>query len=239
MSQYLHRFLLDEVALHEPKDMDGPQKQLASLFSNVLSRGTPVDPSSFRTSSQAMYQMRNSEETLLACMNACARVTQQLSMISQPNPTALGAWLRRVQGQRTGGDSALAVSCLSRLNLPGAVLHVSDLYRADFSYSNLAHLQAVYACLALCNLRHAILTGAELIGARLDRTDLSGANLTGATLIKASLRGCIMRDTILEDADLTRADMQEIDGRPVGTPRRDPQGQHTAHGNRRGYRDTD
>ena len=69
-----------------------------------------------------LFQSRNAEEALLVVLNACARVTDKVSKIEHPDPTAFGAWFKRIQGQRSGAESVLAADCLSFLNLSdGAV----------------------------------------------------------------------------------------------------------------------
>jgi uncharacterized protein YjbI with pentapeptide repeats len=108
---------------------------------------------------EMLFQSRNAEEALLVILNACARTTRKVSDIEHFDPTAFGAWFKRIQGQRSGAESVLAADCLSFLNLSWAKLVTADLY------------------------------GANLAGADLSRADLEGANLAGANLEGANLEG--------------------------------------------------
>ena len=69
------------------------------------------------TFKELQFCARNAEEALLVVLNACARVTKVRFKIDQPDPTSFGAWFRRIQGQRSGPESALAAKCLSYVDL--------------------------------------------------------------------------------------------------------------------------
>jgi uncharacterized protein YjbI with pentapeptide repeats len=157
---------------------------------------------------EAVFQSRNAEEALLAALNACARVTGQVSNIEHPAPTAFGAWFKRVQGQRAGGDSVLAAECLSYLNLRGAVLHISDFFQARFHSSDLQYVSAEFACFGIAELREANLRGANLEGANLRVADLERANLEGAILREANLEGANLKGANLKAANLKTANLE-------------------------------
>jgi len=203
ISLYLHTFILNETKLRYPEELAQWQSRLTKLFSYVLQHGMPMEQLQVVPFKEAFFQSRNAEEALLAALNACARVTQQLSVIEQPDPTAFGAWFRRVQGQRTGPESVLAARCLSLLDLQQALLDIGDFYGADFSNSNLRGVRAHYACFGNASFMKADLSGAMMHSAVFNGAFLRGANLSGARLVHANLTAD------LQGANLERADLRE------------------------------
>ncbi|UEC41788.1 MAG: NACHT domain-containing protein [Methanothrix sp.] len=232
VTPYLHVFLLNEIKLRSAADLAQWQEQLAKLFNYMLQHGMPMEQLQIGSFKKTLFQSRNAEEALLVALNACARITGRVVSVEQPDPTAFGAWFRRIQGQRSGPESALAARCISFLNLTGTCLDISDLYGANLSYSNLERLSAHFACFGSANLTEADLPNATLYGSDLSRalmvkadlknvilqrgnlirailegaqlqgSQLQGANLKGANLEGANLEGANLSRTILEGADL-------------------------------------
>jgi uncharacterized protein YjbI with pentapeptide repeats len=195
MTRYLHRFLMRDIALRDADQIGRWQDRLARLFSYMLKHGMPMEQLQGGTFREAMFRSRNAEEALLVVMNACARITRRLSDVQHADPTAFGAWFRRIQGQRTSGEPSLAAECLSFMNLEQVFLDIADLYRADLEGSNLRRVAAHLAC-----LEYADLQGAQLAGARLWR-----ANLFGAVMVEADLT-----EANLEEADLRGANLEGV-----------------------------
>ena len=210
MSRYLRSFLLNEMRLRLSADVIQWQERLAKLFSYVLRHHMPIEQLQLPTFGQALFESRNAEEALLVMLNACAVITGIVSKIEQPDPTAFGAWFRRIQGQRIGPEPVLAAECLSFLNLEDAVLHISDCYWANFERSNLRGLQAKLCCLGRANLRGTDLQGADLYGADLEEANLEGANLKGADLEGASLRRANLEGTRAEGISLKRIQREGV-----------------------------
>ncbi len=102
MSRYLHNFLLNELKLRPAEKLIRLQVLLAKLFSFMLQQGMPIELLQVAPFREALFQSRNAEEALLAALNACASVTGIVSKIEHPDPTAFGAWFKRIQGQRAG-----------------------------------------------------------------------------------------------------------------------------------------
>jgi uncharacterized protein YjbI with pentapeptide repeats len=92
------------------------------------------------------------------------QVTERQSVIELADPAIFGAWFKRIQGQRTGPESALAADCLSFLSLSTIVLDIADLYGANFLRASLPHLSAHYAVLSTADLSEADLRGCTLRG---------------------------------------------------------------------------
>jgi len=150
ISQYLHVFLLNEIKLRPVQELSGWQQNLSKLFSYMLRHGMPMEQLQIAPFKESLRQSRNAEEALLAALNACARVTEKVSIIEHPDATAFGSWLRRIQGQRP--ESPLVLSCLSFLNLSRLSLYISDFYGCNLEGSNLAHLRASLICFTSANL---------------------------------------------------------------------------------------
>ena len=223
VTPYLHVFILNEMKLRPSEELTQWQEQLAKLFNYMLQHGMPMEQLQIGSFKKSLFQSRNAEEALLAALNGCARITGQIIPIEQPDPTAFGAWFKRVQGQRTGAESVIAARCLSFLRLAGTHLNIGDFYDADLRSANLQGVSAYYACfvgailyhanfegadLRGANFRVAFLEGADLRGALLGRADLGGADLEGAHLEGADLEGTDLRGAFLERADLGGAHLE-------------------------------
>ncbi|MBD1843289.1 pentapeptide repeat-containing protein [Cyanobacteria bacterium FACHB-63] len=183
MDRYLFRFICDEMRLQPLETVRIWQEMLSHLIGFMLKQGMPMEKLHPRPSYlEETRQARNAEEALLAVLNACALCTKELSHVDWSVPEAFGAWLSRLQGQRTGGKNPLALDCLSFLDLQDCILDFRDLYGA--------------------RLDEARLDGAGLVGARLDGASLYRARLDGASLDRASLYGARLVGTSLDQASL-------------------------------------
>ena len=156
---------------------------------------------------EEMRQARNAEEALLAVLNACARVTKTISEIKWPSRDAFGAWIARLQGQRTGSENVLALECLSFLDLQHSILFSRDLEGANLYRANLSGAYLSGANLSVANLSGANLDRAELSVANLYRANLSGANLSDANLDRANLIDANLIGANLIGANLDRTNL--------------------------------
>ena len=226
ISKYLHVFLLNEMKLRPFQDLAQLQERLARLFSYLLRHGMPMEQLQIVSFKESLFQSRNAEEALLVALNSCAHITRQAIPIEQPDPTAFGAWFKRIQGQRTGDESILAARCLSFLHLDGPYFDIGDFYNTDLKYASLQNVKANFACFSqaslegadlrnamfwLANLEGANLEGANLRGASLERASLERANLRRASLERANLRGASLERAMLEGANLRGADLEGAD----------------------------
>jgi uncharacterized protein YjbI with pentapeptide repeats len=208
ISRYLHTFLLTEIKLRDAAEMARWQHRLSELFSYLLRHGMPMEQLQIRPFRDALFQTRNAEEALLVALNACARVTGRVSAIRYSTPTAVGAWFRRIQGQRTSPESSLAAACLSLLNLAGSGLDICDFYNTDLHASDLRDVQANHACLVQSDLTDADLRGARLYAAQLRSANLQRATLQGAELGSADLGGADLGGADLRGANIREAKFQ-------------------------------
>ncbi|MDY7012252.1 MAG: pentapeptide repeat-containing protein [Cyanobacteriota bacterium] len=210
MDEYLFGFVAAEICLKDVEEVRCWQKMLCSLIEVMLVNGMPMEGLKERPNFQEeMRRARNAEEALLVVLNACARVTKELSKINWPAPEAFGAWLSRLHGQRISGEKALALQCLSFLDLSNAVLLYKDLSRANLNGANLSDANLNGANLSDANLNGASLRGASLRGTDIDGASLREANLEQANLKQANLKQANLKQANLERANLERANLDE------------------------------
>ncbi|MDD4912344.1 MAG: pentapeptide repeat-containing protein [Sideroxydans sp.] len=207
MSHYIHQFLMDEVALLNKKEVDKWQQHFTRLFSYLLRHGMPMERLQLPNFQDDLFQSRNAEEALLAALNACARVTQQISQIEHLAPTTFGTWFKRIQGQRLGPDSVLAAGCLSWLELNNVGLDFADLYAANLSKSKMRNIAGFGISLGAANLKNAELNRAQLGRAYLDGSDLRNANLIEADLNHASLDEANLSNANLSGVNFDKANL--------------------------------
>jgi uncharacterized protein YjbI with pentapeptide repeats len=201
MDQYLVAFLQNEVRLYDRERVRQWQITLCHLIEVVLVKGLPMELLNLPTYHEANRQARNAEEILLAAVNACALLTQELSQIEWPAPESFGSWLSYLRGQRLEDDQfSLCLESLAHLNLQDCILDYQDLVLANLDRANLAG-----ARLRGARLFEANLVGANLVGAILDGAILDGANLDGAILAVAILDGANLDGAVLAGANLVGA----------------------------------
>ncbi|MDJ0795398.1 MAG: pentapeptide repeat-containing protein [Calothrix sp. MO_167.B12] len=207
MDEYLFRFVCDEIRIiHVKNILQVPhwQKTLCRLIEFMSANGMPMEGLKERPNfHEEMRQARNAEEALLVVLNACARVTQEISDIKWHSPEAFGELISRLQGQRIGSKNTLVFDCLSYLNLKDCILDIKDLYGANLSHTNLQKARLLGA-----NLQGANLQEASLQGANLQEASLQGANLQEANLQEASLQEVNLLRANLQGANLLRANLK-------------------------------
>jgi len=207
MTEYLHTFLLNEVRLRSPRELERWQEQLTRLFNFVLRHAMPMEQLQIATFREAMFQSQNAEEALLVALNVCAQTTGQHSVIQQPKLTSFSTWLMRIEGQRDS-DGRLARRSLSFLTLPGVDLFSQDLFGASLAFSDLEGIRANFVFASFVNLSSANLQNATLIRASLPNSNLSNTNLEGARLSYANMHLANLIGANLTGANLTGADLE-------------------------------
>jgi uncharacterized protein YjbI with pentapeptide repeats len=224
MDKYIFNFIWNEMRLQDKGKINRYQNILSRLITFMLKHGMPMERVEPRPSFQEeSRQARNSEEALLAAVNACARVTNTISEVEWSSATAFGDWISRLQGQRETDANVLSLECLSFLSLGQSNLYLRDLRGAKFQHADLEGANLIGANLEMANLiganlagadleeailRHANLEEANLERANLDRANLEKANLKGANLVEAHLTRSNLRDARLTDADLRDANLE-------------------------------
>lgn len=203
MDIYLLNFLRDEVALRPSDQVAQWQRTFSDLIGVMLRQGMPMEkiepPLKFY---EANRRAIHGEEALLAALNACSQVTQNISTVDWPAPESFGAWIGRLQGQRTNNDKVVSLYSLERLGLS-----LSVLIGRDLSFVSLSEADLSEADLSEANLRSADLSFADLRSAGLRSADLSEVELRSADLRSANLRSANLRSADLINADLSEADL--------------------------------
>ena len=131
MDRDIFKFVCQEMELKDMEIVKQWQKQLCKLIEYLMVRGMPMEALNLPTFKEAMIQSRNAEEALLAVLNACARVTKELSTIDWKTPEAFGEWMARLIGQRKDFEPIFVTECLSYLDLHGCNLALRDFYKAN------------------------------------------------------------------------------------------------------------
>jgi uncharacterized protein YjbI with pentapeptide repeats len=210
----LFRFVVDEVELQDKEKVKEWQQTLCRLIEFVMINGMPMEGLNPRPAfHEEMRQSRNAEEALLAVLNACARLTEEVSHINWPSPEAFGTWIARLQGQRKRSENVLALDCLSFLNLQNCILIARDFYEANLEGAylegaNLERANLEGANLVRANLVRAYLVGAYLVRANLERANLVGAYLVGAYLERVNLEWANLEWANLEGVNLARVNLE-------------------------------
>ncbi|MEM6449243.1 MAG: pentapeptide repeat-containing protein [Cyanobacteria bacterium P01_D01_bin.105] len=216
MDSYLLAFVRNEIALKPIEQVHKLQLTFAELIGAMLQHGMPME----KLGACHNYHLqtrwaRNSEEALLAVLNACALVTEKISVIHWPHVDSFGTWLDRLQSKNrsaktpySDSEHPLAFSSLSFLDLSNTDLKFQDLHDANLERSNLNGANLYRANLDSANLRKASLMRTDLSKASLDSACLDGASLDEATLDNASLNAASLVQASLIEADLHCASLK-------------------------------
>ena len=212
MDRYLYTFIQKEIGLAGPDEKECWQPLLLRLIGHLLRHGFPFEGMPRQSQRVEASQARNAGEALLAVLCSVSDCTEEVSLVDWPEPTSAGAWIRELQGQRSGPESVLAMACLTRLSFVGQELHGVDMYGASLSHSDFDGVYArnvwlECAILRSVRLRQAYLHRADLEGADLEGADLEGADLEGADLEGANLEGANLEGAKLEGANLEGANL--------------------------------
>ena len=204
----IHKFLCNEMLLHERMDVKDWQDMLSELISYMLEFGMPFEKIEPRPKFiEETRQSRNAEEALLAVLSACSQFTNEVSNIKWKNNKSAGEWLSKLCGQPKE-PFVFTYSCLNNTNLSGANLRSVNLSNANLSNADLTSACLKGTNLRSANLREADLSCANLIDADLSWANLSGACMSGANLSDAYMSAADLSGTYMSDADLSDADLK-------------------------------
>ncbi|MFK3906904.1 pentapeptide repeat-containing protein [Pseudomonas monteilii] len=210
LSPNILSFVRSEIMLMNGDECENAQASLVHLFNIVLSNAMPMETlNKIQSFESAMFQARNSEEALLAALNACALKNLKISAIKHPTVTSFGTWFKRIQEQRNGPASCLAASCLSWLNLNHCCFDFADLWNANLSNSTLRQARGYRIVMGSIVARSTDFTECDFQNgffghAVLDKAQFTGATLNGADFKVSSLNNCDFTSAILDTADLSK-----------------------------------
>ncbi|CAN5815630.1 hypothetical protein BH11PSE6_BH11PSE6_11050 [soil metagenome] len=178
IDSYLHDFIRREVRFRGKDKAEQWQQALSRMLSYALRASWPIHHITGLNFTEQTKRVRNAEEALLACLNACARVTLNISEIGWPNETSFGSMLVRLQGQRSGPTNLVAMKCLSFLDLTGQAFDIADLYAANLRSTKMVGAEMNYSMLVQADLSYADLTGAAMTGSNISSAKLRGTRVT-------------------------------------------------------------
>ena len=182
------------------------QHTFITMLSSTVRENMPMEKLGLSSFADMLKQSRNSEEGLLAIHAACFNRTKEIIKGEHwGDPTAFGAFWKRVQGQRSGSENPLVARTLIGLDLGNCILYISDFYGANLALVNFQNASLGRADLGEANLEGANLKGANLMRSTLDGANLDGANLGRASLDRASLKGASLKGASLKGTSLEEA----------------------------------
>ncbi|BAP44731.1 pentapeptide repeat protein [Pseudomonas sp. StFLB209] len=210
LSPNILRFLRYEIVLMDSNDCEEAQSCLTNLFNVVLRNAMPMEKVTTLPSFEAaMFQARNAEEALLASLNACARRNNKISLIEHPNQTAFGTWLKRIQEQRNGPQSALVLDCLSWLNLDSTCFDFADLWGANISHSTFRSAHGYKVMLSSAKANNTDFSESSFEGGFFSHTYFTDSNFEDAKLWGANFTSCDFGKSNFIRAKLGNADFKD------------------------------
>lgn len=215
LSENIHNFLRSEIKNLTSAQTDRAQTYFTSLFNHILKSGMPIEKvTRIKSFQDALHNSRNSEEALLAALNATAIANQRITNIDHPDSMAFGSWFKRIQKQRSGPDSCLAASCLSWLDLSFTSLDFADFYGADISHSNFENCQGYRIVLGESKANFTNFKKTSFAEALLAYSSFESANFSEAMLVQADFESSNCKKSNFSKAQLTKATFEdtELDG---------------------------
>ncbi|MBV8857409.1 MAG: pentapeptide repeat-containing protein [Acidobacteria bacterium] len=215
LDRYIFQFMENEVRSAGASVAVGWQETLCKLIEFELRQGLPMEQVGIPTFKEQTRQARNVEESLIAALSACARVTEQVSKIEWPTRFSFAELLSRLQSQPLIKSVFIFVH-LNYLDVAGCILAARDLrgasfYRANLDRAYLNWCRLEEAQLGEAKLRGALLGYANLGSANLNNADLERARLYGVDFGGANLRGGNFKGADLRDANLSGANLKGAD----------------------------
>lgn len=178
IDEYVLAFIRREIALKDPARLEVLQSRGSELFSHGLAQGWPISRLSGKSLLELQRITRNAEETLFACLNACARVAKRQVDINWPDTTSFGSLIKRAQGQRRGPKNVPLLDCLSYVNADHSCLDMADLFSADLSHASLVGAELHYTVLARAKLDSANLQDALFLWTNLESAEIKGCKFS-------------------------------------------------------------
>lgn len=170
---YLLEFIRREIQSVGSTNAANLQDYLIKMYNYSLQAGWPIQRIEKLTFTEQISYVRNSEETLLCCINACALTSNIMSTISWPSETSAGDMIRRLQGQRRGPSNRPIMRCLSHSKYEHQSFDMADLYGANLRNCSLQDCELNYTNLMSADLSNSTFQGADLYNTNLSETKLT------------------------------------------------------------------
>ncbi|MBE9156831.1 pentapeptide repeat-containing protein [Nodosilinea sp. LEGE 06152] len=223
LDKYILIFLRAEVACQDISKILSWQKVLCEIFAFGLRYGMPMEYLKDRPGLLIEIQMsQNSEFALLACINACSRVSKVALKIDWPSSHCFSKWIRIIQAQSSKyNPKSIIRDCLnyldfhgcnlSGLNLTSFNLEGSIFEMAQFNNSNLEGVNLTHANLAKASFCEANLSNSILRNAKMNGVDLSEAILRSADFGLSNLENSILCGSDISYARMNHTNLTNVD----------------------------
>ncbi len=229
ISNYLFGFILDEMRSQDIKNVRHWQQSLCRLIEFMLRNGMPMEGVIPRPDyREEVRQARNAEEALLVVLNACARVTKEVSEIDWPNSRTFQEWILKLYSRERNYLEYLsflklnhcllttynfAKAHLDKTNLSNTIFCGSDMPLADFTEANIVNVTFAginfsfsdKLTIKYCNLARTIFNKVTIQKSNLFRINLEQANFR-----EANLRQVNLIDSNLKNANFTGANFEDV-----------------------------
>ena len=201
--KYLLDFVRREIASKDKLKIEIWQRSLSLMLSAALRGGWPISRIEGIKLVEQQKRLRNAEESLVACINACSRALKSIAPIIWPVSNSFGSMVKRLQGQRIGPANPLIMNCLSYLDVSNQYIDIADLYSSDLSNTSFRGAQLNYTTLMLANLSNCDFFGAKMMGCNISSSRIDGCRIPVAETFNFSRRRTTER--LLENEHETRS----------------------------------
>lgn len=221
------RFLFDELRLQPITEIREWQESLLKMLVHSLKHG----PGGLPTDTQNIHRLSSyashTEETLLASLSCCARVTEEHVNIPWDSDESAANMIQRIRANQGSNFLCVVSESLCLLNFSEQTFYMMDLFDANFSGSVLTKSNFFLADLREANFSHVQAELCNFRGATIDATNFAYANLSKAnfsscrtlrvtgglstTFREASAEGAQFRYSSLIGADFSGANLRGAD----------------------------
>lgn len=183
LDKYVHAFLIENIRSHSKETVSLWKRHLTILLNDALNQRLPMHRMNLGSHKENCERERNSEECLVACLNACAISLEELIHPTYGSISAMGELINRIQSQRAGPANRLISSCLSYFDFSEQVLDAADFYDADVSHSKFRDTM-----LNLANFTRADASNCDFTNSQFFMTAISGTIVDGACFTLHSIQ---------------------------------------------------
>lgn len=173
ISEYLFNFILDEMRLQEVADVRLWQQTLCRLIEFILINGMPMEGVIPRPPYQEEVRLAgNAQGTLFVILNACARVTKNISDIDFPNHLAFRDLILKSYSR-----GIYYLQYLSFFKLNSCLARDMFFYQANFKEAKINNLGIMSGNLIEASFVKANLSNSAFNGSSMQLADFTEANL--------------------------------------------------------------
>lgn len=200
LDKYILNFLRAEVALQDISVILSFQEVLCEIFTFSLRYGMPMQYLKDRPGLLLEIQMsQNSEFALLACVNACSRISKVALKINWPSSNHFSKWIKIIQAQDNNYyPKGMIRDCLNYLDFNGC----------DLSGLNLASFNLEGSNFEMAKFNNSNLEGVNLANANLTKASFCEANLSNSILRHAKMSEVELGEAVLRSADFSFANLK-------------------------------